>query len=193
MRLFFLISTFGILTYMASCTQQVAKVDDSKPFVVDSTKINRIDTLCYLANQEGNQPGKEYSLKPHVYHENDDIRVFEKDGQLVRVVANFFPDSMQLRYVFYLKDGQLAFVRDRHWEITRTPWSRETLSYLENGEVFCAFERRANLAPNQPPTAVLVVPYSVSPRKRSEVVAGYASDWEAAKKAIEDYKKVGKK
>lgn len=188
MRLLIAILATGMLAWAAACKKPGIRVNDDKPYVVDSTKINRIDTLCYLINQEGNQEGREYSFRPAIFNEQDDIRVFEKEGQLVRVVANFFPDSMQLRYVFYLKNGQLAFVRDRHWETTAKPWSRETLSYLENGEIFCAFERRADLTANMPPTAVLVQPLLPSTRKRSEVLEGYAPYWEKVLKAIEKYK-----
>lgn len=187
----FSIVLVSFLVVIFACSQESGKSsikDSDAPLVVDSTKILHIDSMCAFWNSEAGRLLNEYSFKYKIYNDSDDIRVFEYNSEVARVVANYYQDTAWMRNVFYLKDGQLFFVRYRKWFRGTPSWSKEVISYLENGEIFCAFERKADLLPDQPPAAFLIVPIQLSTRSRKEIANEYNLNWEPTKKAIETYR-----
>lgn len=176
MRYFLLIIAAYIFTFSA-CEQTTKVADKAKAFVPDSTKINKLDSLCNIRDRtpEGIDR-QEKSLDINIYNELDNVKYLELDGELSRAIINVFPDSLPTRLVVYIEKGEIFFVRFRHWD-QRNPSSKEVLSYLENGEIFYAAERSTRLAPGQPPTALYPVKLWHSTRSKEEIKAEYEKYW----------------
>ncbi len=162
---------------------------------IDTARLTLVDSMVYTIDTTGNKPGNDITFNPNIYSEKDNIRYFKMDGELRRMVVNYFMDdkNKETRSVFYWKDGKPLFVRHREWHKfpNPKPLSMEVLTFFEDGKVVAVVDRETALQPNEPPSALYPVPLQISKRSLEDVVKEYSQYRDPALKALEEFEKNG--
>ena len=68
------------------------------------------------------------------------------------MAASFFPDGVETRTLYYLKDKSLIQFNHKEWQKnTAPPMAKEIVSYIDDKGIFLTYERSVKLEQDEKP------------------------------------------
>jgi len=175
----FLLLLFSI--YGNSCNDQHKKVS-SKPseeitFIQDTLQKKEIDSLVAQINEAVRLQPDPFKIPFPVYNEKDTIKYWIRNGEtsLVSVTISY-PDRV-IWPMFYVKNGELVFVRYRYWAQSYPSFAMENMIYLNANKIVYCLERKIELKNGDMPGLLREKDFSNCSSPQSNIKDVYEKYW----------------
>lgn len=127
----------------------------------DSAKLYKIDDVVKFVEGERNKSFDRTDLRLNIITDDDFFFYTSKDKKIQEALLSFKKEDKNGRHYFYFKDGQFIFYRKLRFLPTEiVPYSRETIVFFENNEIFEVQERKVDLKVGEGPNRIFAQPFT---------------------------------
>lgn len=109
---------------------------------------------------------------PKRFSITDSITYTVENGQITSMWARFSPPAQELFLEYYFLDGDLRYIRHREWNLRpENSGAREMNFFLKEGELYFVRDRKTVLEIGEPPARIAFHRLRPSQRPREDLVA----------------------
>ncbi len=183
MRMKFL-PVFGAIALLAfsiftSCTSYTKDTDTlaSAP-ELDTAKVRGIIAFRDSLMAKALERQKNHELNPTIFEGNDLFNYLSWEDGSVLLNGQFKSDSIERRYLFFLKDGKLLNTHERILVKQPVRIAKEAYYYYDGSHLFYAEERSSLLKEEEMPSVLKLIPFTAVNTPQAELEKALAPWWE---------------